>query len=309
MHLLFITNDAYVPHVATTICSIFENNKDMKFVVHVLATDISESNKCKLQKFVDSYNNELDVKVVNPQKLEIDISICGKWGIFPSLKLYAADFYPDVHTILYIDADMICLSSLKPIDDVDMTNYYVAASTDEEGSTKHKARLSMPSDAFYGCAGLMYFNLEAWRRDNIRKKCFSYFNDPNNRNIIKWAEQDVINKVCINKIYELPFEYNMFSHYWLHHGRSIPNKYRKRWTDIKKAPVIIHYIDSIKPWFKDNTFPLKKYYWKYHALTPWKLQTYGYSKEYKGILEQIKQRIKIVLHNIGIRTNDYCYDC
>lgn len=106
MHLLFATNDAYVPHLATTLCSIFENNKSMQFVVHVMATDISDDNHRKLQQFIEGYSHSLDIKVVNPDELEIDLSVCGKLGIFPSLKLYAPDLFPDVDHILYVDADM-----------------------------------------------------------------------------------------------------------------------------------------------------------------------------------------------------------
>lgn len=121
MHLLFATNNAYVPHVATTLASIFENNKDMHFGVHILATDISNTNYKKLKEFVNQYNHELDVQVINPTELKIDLSVCGKWGIFPSLKLYAADLYPHLHNILYVDADMICCKSLKSIENINMT--------------------------------------------------------------------------------------------------------------------------------------------------------------------------------------------
>lgn len=118
------------------------------------------------------------MKIVNPDDLEIDLSICGKWGIFPSLKLYAAELYPNVDKILYIDADMICLGSLKPIESVDMTEYYIAASTDEQGAERHKQRLNLPHDAFYGCAGLVWFNLNKWRKEDVCRKCFNYFNSP-----------------------------------------------------------------------------------------------------------------------------------
>ena len=307
MHLLFATNDAYVPHVATTLASIFENNMDMQFVVHIMATEISDDNYKKLKKFVERYHHLLDVKIVNPD-LEIDLSICGKWGIFPSLKLYAAELYPNVDKILYIDADMICLGSLKPIESVDMTEYYIAASTDEQGAERHKQRLNLPHDAFYGCAGLVWFNLNKWRKEDVCRKCFNYFNSPANRDIIKWGEQDVLNKVCQGHIYELPIVYNMFSFYWLHHGRNIPIRYRDNMIEHKHNTVIIHYIDSCKPWFKDNHFPLKKYYWQYHQLTPWKNETYGYSTDYEGKIHDLKIIIKQMLHSLGIKKYDYAYD-
>lgn len=308
MHLLFATNNAYVPHVATTLASIFENNREMPFVVHVMATDISAANKSKLASFVESYSHKLDIKEINPDDLDIDLSVCGKWGIFPSLKLYAADLFPNVDRMLYVDADMICLGILKDIEQIDMSNYWLAEATDEQGAEKHKVRLGLPQNAFYGCAGLVWFNLEKWREENVRQKCFSYFNDPANRNIIEYGEQDVLNKVCQGHIYELPIIYNMFSFYWLHHGRNIPERYRACIDKYKKEAVVIHYIDACKPWFKDSLFPLKKYYWKYHALTPWKNDRYGYSKNYRGYLPLLKVKLKNILHYYGIMSNEYAFD-
>lgn len=309
MHLLFAANNSYVPHVATTLCSIFENNKEMNFDVHILATDITDENSSKLHAFVENYGYTLDVKIINPDELDINLSVCGKWGVYPSLKLYAADLFPCINKILYVDADMICLGSLENIYNINMDNYYVAMSTDEEYSLKHKERLEMPKDSFYGCAGLVWFNLDNWRRYNIREKCLSYFNDPANKDIIKFGEQDVINKVCLGHIYELPIEFNMFSYYWLHHGHNVPKQYKKSIDELRKRPVIIHYIDSVKPWFKDCRFSLAKYYWQYHSLTPWKSETYGYSRCYQGKYASIKENIKQLFHIVGIKKYDYCYDC
>lgn len=307
MHLLFTSNNEYIPHVATTLASIFENNVEFDFFVHILVTDISDNNRSKLEYFIKRYGHQLDIKLIN-SNLDIDLSVCGKWGIFPSLKLYAADLFPDIDRILYLDADMICLGSLKYIDSVDISDYYLAMVSDEEGAEKHKQRLNLNKEAFYGCAGLVLFNLKKWRQDNIREKCFKYFNDPQNKNIIKWGEQDVLNKVLQGYIMELPLIYNMLSFYWLHHGKNVPVKYRPFINDYKKNAVIIHYIDSCKPWFKDNLDPNKKYYWKYSTLTPWKDSCYGYSPNYKGYLRLSIDKIKVLLHRLNIKKYDYLFD-
>lgn len=307
MHLLFASNNTYIPHVGTTLASIFENNIDMNFFVHVLVTDISDNNRDKLECFVRKYGHQLEIKLIN-NNLDIDLSVCGKWGIFPSLKLYAADLFPDIDTMLYLDADMICLGSLKYIESVNISDYYIAMVSDEEGAEKHKQRLGLNSDAFYGCAGLVLFNLNKWRKDNIREKCIRFFNDPNNKNIIKWGEQDVLNKVLQGYILELPLIYNMFSYYWLHHGKNIPQRYKSQIEDFKGKSVIIHFIDNQKPWFRDCISPFKKYYWKYHALTPWKKEKYGYSNEYTGKISIIKNKVKYTIHKLGIKKYDYLYD-
>lgn len=308
MHILLITNDLYVPHVAATLASVFENNMDMKFDVHILATDVSDESTRKLRLFIEEYGNTLDLRNVNPVDLDIDLSVCGKWGIFPSMKLYSADFFPNVDKLLYLDADMICVGSLKYLDELEISNYYVAASTDEELASVHKERLNIPQEEFYCCAGLMLFNLDAWRRDNVRSQCFDFFNNPNNRDIIKFGEQDVINKVCMGHILELPIEYNMFSFYWLHHGRTVPGRYRSTIEEHKRNAVIIHYIDACKPWFRDCRFPLKSYYHKYAAMTPWGDQNWGCSPMYEGGWQNFKNSIKCFLHHRGIKEYDFAYD-
>lgn len=308
MHLLYVTNNSYVPHVATTLISVFENNHDMSFFVHVMATDISESNYQKLNQMVKQYGHQLEIKIIHPEELEIDLSICGHWGIFPSLKLYAADLFPEVDMMLYMDADMICISSIKALEEIDMTDYYVAAAPDEAACQKHKARLSIPQNEFYGNGGLMYFNLKKWRKNAMRQQCFSYFNDPANGDIIEFAEQDVINKICQGHIYQLSIEWNMVQIYWIHHQQAVPAEYKKEISVYRKKTIIIHYIDACKPWFRDCRFPLKKYYFKYAAMTPWGIIDYGYSKYYEGKWITFKTNIKSILHRLGIKKGYYCFD-
>ena len=308
MHLLYVTDDSYVPHVATTMVSVFENNPNMHFFVHLLATDISKSNEEKLNWIIKKYSHQLDIKIINPQELDINLSICGHLGIFPSLKLYEADLFPDIKSILYMDADMICINSIQALEEINMDNYYVAAAPDEAACEQHKKRLSLPQNSFYGNGGLMYFNLDKWRKDKIREKCFSYFNAPANRDIIKFAEQDVINKICQGHIYQLSIEWNMMQLYWLHHQQAIPIQYKNDIKNYRKKTIIIHYIDACKPWFRDCNFPLKKYYYKYAAMTPWKMTDYGYSKYYEGKWISFKNQIKNILHKTGVKKWPFCFD-
>lgn len=308
MHLLFCANNTYVPHVATTLASIFENNKDILFYVHLLSTDISEQNCEKITSFVNKYNHTIDIKTVNLSDFDIDKSVCGKWGIFPSLKLYAADLFSDVDRLLYVDADMICIGSLIPIKEVDITDSYVAMVTDTAGAVDHRHRLGLAENAFYGCAGLVLFNLALWRRDGIRQRCMSYYNAPEHHDIIKMGEQDVLNVVLQGKIRELPIEYNMMSTYYEHNGSSIPKRYKMTIKQHRKYAVIIHYIGDAKPWYKDSRFPLKDYYWKYQSFTPWKGLKYGYSSEYEGRWDNIKKSIHMILHRLRIKSYYYGYD-
>lgn len=128
MHLLLVTDDAYVPHVGTMVCSVLENNRQMSFVVHILTTNMSDDNARMMRQMVeDTYRQQLDIRHVNPADLDIDPAKCGSWGVFPSLKLYAAELFPDVERMLYVDADMVCIGSLRHIDETDISAYQLAA--------------------------------------------------------------------------------------------------------------------------------------------------------------------------------------
>lgn len=310
MHLLFVTDDTYSCHVGTMLCSIIEHNRDIKFCVHILTTDMTQDNMNKMQQMVvDSYRQQLDIRHINPTDLDIDVEKCGSWGIFPSLKLYAADLFQDIDKILYVDADMVCIGSLKYIEDLDISDYYLAAPPDNSGCWRHKERLGIPMENFYGCGGLMYFNLAKWRKDNMRQLCLEWFNDPVNADKIHFGEQDVINKVCTGHILELPIIFNMFMEYYQHDHSAVPEKYLNDWKRWKREAVIIHYAGWRKPWHKDCLFPLKKYYRKYARLTPWGYNDLGFSKGYAGFWHQRYYEFLFFLHRIGVRVRDEQYDC
>lgn len=310
MNLLFVTNNLYIPHLAVTLASIFENNKNIHFDIHILATSVSIEYQEKLKSFIERYGHTLDMHVINPNDLEINPKVCGIWGIYPSLKLYAADIFKDIDKILYVDIDMICIRSFeeKGLLDISLEDYYVAAPTDAKDGNNHKMRLGIPIDNFYGCAGFMYINLKKWREDNIREKCFSYFNNPQNAEKIEFGEQDVINKVCTGHILELPIEYNVMNQYYHHTQEMLPPRYISTMNLHKKNAIIIHFIGSCKPWFDDCRFPLRYYYWQYQKLTPWAGNRYGKSPDYKGIFNAFKLRVYEELHKWGIWKSDWFYD-
>ena len=78
----------------------------------------------------------------------------------------------------------------------------------------------------------MYINLKKWREDGIRKKCIDYFNAPENADKIQFGEQDVINKICMRHIMELPIEFNMFTMFYSHDLSTVPDKYVSDWVSL-----------------------------------------------------------------------------
>ena len=51
MNVVYTTNDGYAPQVATCMCSVYENNKDVKELnIFVVALNMSNEYKSKLKE-------------------------------------------------------------------------------------------------------------------------------------------------------------------------------------------------------------------------------------------------------------------
>ena len=62
MNILYASNDGFARHLGTSMCSVFEKNKDMKSItIYVLSLGLSEDNKGKLQEIADRYGRTLEI--------------------------------------------------------------------------------------------------------------------------------------------------------------------------------------------------------------------------------------------------------
>ena len=73
MNILFTLNDAFVPQVATCMCSIFENNQSVEDIaIYLVGEKISEKNKEKLAEFTQNYDHTIHFIELNDLTEYID---------------------------------------------------------------------------------------------------------------------------------------------------------------------------------------------------------------------------------------------
>lgn len=62
MNIVYTTNDGFVPQVATCMCSVYENNKDVKDLnIYVVALNMSEKYKKALKEVAKKYNRKCTI--------------------------------------------------------------------------------------------------------------------------------------------------------------------------------------------------------------------------------------------------------
>ena len=193
---------------------------------------------------------------------------------------------------MYLDCDLIVLSSLKDLFSTNIDNYYIAA-VEDYGYYYLNLHLDYHITDFYVNTGVLLINLDLWRKNNLAEK-FITIKEKSAKNFV-FVDQDVINLCCINKIKNLPLEYN-FQHDFFEVNRKF--RYHPLNNKIKsvKNKKIIHYTTPDKPW--KAYCPAMKYYYKFLKMTDFKINI-TFSLVTIIILSYVKYIFKSILYFIA----------
>ena len=71
--------------------------------------------------------------------------------------------------IIYLDCDSIIADSLEDLDNIDISDYYIAGVQDTV-TNFFKTSIGLNKDDRYINAGMLVINLKKWREDKIEEK-------------------------------------------------------------------------------------------------------------------------------------------
>lgn len=281
MNILYTLNNKFVPQVATGICSICENNKEIEDITFYLISDgITQNNKQKLIGFGKKYNRNIIIKELGDIKQYFDFEFdTTGWNSIVLARLILDRFLPDsIKKVLYLDGDTIVRGSLKELWNINLKEKVLAASMEPTVDRKRKNNLGLENFPYYN-AGVLLINLEKWRKDECGREILDFYKKNNGKLFAN--DQDAINGTLAGKIYTLLPKYNFYNIYYQY-----PYKFLKKlmgnvkyfnYNEFKECvenPIIIHYLGEERPWRKGNHHKYKKDYIKYLNKTPWKGQNY-----------------------------------
>ena len=94
---------------------------------------------------------------------------------------------------LYIDADLICINSMRPFMEIDLGDKILAAAADlPEASHMRSTYLGLNSGKYLN-SGALWIDVNKWDANNITEKCFAYQGVPAEK--FTCHDQDVLNLV------------------------------------------------------------------------------------------------------------------
>ena len=192
--IVLCLDDQFVLPGLTTINSVLKNGGSLKNVTFVLlTTGLSETSTRILSEYAKERSVDLILKTVE------DVSELGDvptWAISTCLRLYCGDVCSEFDRILYLDGDLIILSSLCPIIEIDLKGKSAAAVVNHPPLSN--VRIAVPrsrrgkvnGNAPYFNAGVVLFDVSCWQEKSIGYQCRQFIKKfPNTR----LFDQDALN--------------------------------------------------------------------------------------------------------------------
>jgi len=247
--IFLAANGNYTQHVAVTIQSAIENNKDRDMEFHLIYSGLN-----RVEELVKNANkNNYKLYLHEVEETDFEGYPISNHISYSTYYRFLIPKYVDetVEKVLYLDSDLLVVGSLRELLDLDLEENYIAAGSDLYCEEIGKVVLGMPAYYNYFNAGVMMLNIKQIRKDDIFNKAVKFMLD--NLDKIKWHDQDALNAVVDNKIVLLNEKWNLNSYYF-----NVEN------VDYKECDCrIVHFTGPLKPWDKQLVHPMKHYYYKY----------------------------------------------
>lgn len=266
---------------ATSVISLFENNKDVDDItVYLIEDEVSAESKSRFQDIAKTYRrNIITLPMPKPEEMaKINIYIPSNLKMATCGRLFISKLLPDdIDKIIYADCDTLFLSPISSLWDLDISDDYVGMVCIPT-SKNHKRIIGISPDSVYYNSGLMLVNLKRWREEKVDQAFMEYIRKQNG--FVPYPDEGVLNAVFEGKIRTLPLKYNVYGQILSFDYKELLRLKKEKhfyscdeYEEARRAPVMVHFVTTyripLRPWIIGCTHPYTKEYLAYRAKTPW----------------------------------------
>ena len=232
MHIAFNIDINFFMPTGVTITSILENNKDMNFTFHIFTDEADEKDLQKVKQTAEKYKQNCIVYIMDMEPFSHFHIKHARFKRVSFFRLYMPKVLKKVtDKFLYIDADLICINSMRPFMEIDLGDKILAAAADlPEASHMRSTYLGLNSGKYLN-SGALWIDVNKWDANNITEKCFAYQGVLAEK--FTCHDQDVLNLVMDG---DIKFIDDRFNHLGFD-GSKVP-----------EGCIIYHFFGREKPW-------------------------------------------------------------
>ena len=252
IHLFYACDDAFLKYTAVSLHSIKKNaDRERKYHVHVLYTDMSEQNRSRV---LDMADDCFDISFDNVSRY-LD-NLCARlplrdyYSNTTYYRMFIADMFPTIDKAIYIDSDTVVQGNIAELYDYDVEKYDLAAcheqamvQVDVYGTYVEKC-LGLDRNLFFN-AGVLLINCCRFREKRVLERFAELLGVFNCR---VTQDEDYLNILCRDHVLFLPQHWN--------------SEVFGEMLDEPQDCKILHYIMVAKPWHF-NDCRLGDIFWSY----------------------------------------------
>ncbi|MCA2016632.1 glycosyltransferase family 8 protein [Vibrio tritonius] len=299
--IVLCTDENYAAYCAVVMVSALKNTEvPHLFRFNILTLGLNKETSDRLKKLVESYNANLNIIEVNTHDFEKVKTNLGRFGISALLRLNL-DMYlsPECKRAIYLDCDLLILTDLKILWDIDIKDNTVGAIVDLCSPSEFLSR-NKP----YFNSGVLIINILKWRENKIGENSINYLS--NLKEESKYPDQDALNSILSNDWESLNISFNMQPAAYTAYEKKYNHIPRKQIEEAVYYPNIVHFIGPVKPWHVNCTHPLQSLFLEFSNLTPWPisqkdlLTKMSWTKRIKRLFKHLKinKRRKLTKYQI-----------
>ena len=279
INVCLATDKNYIQHVGIVISSVLKNAApDDNLAFYILCEGLDDRDKNQLKSFTE--NKKILLEFITPEidkipKMKAHEHI-SRAALFV---LQLPNLLPDIKRIIYLDCDVIVMSSLKELWETELNNNIMGAVADYHKHLKKYQKELGCENIVYMNSGVFVFDLDLARKENIADEFMAA--SVRIQDVADLVDQDVINVVLGERIVILPLKWNLATGYF--RGDYDFQYYSdEEIAEAVKSPGIIHFTGKTKPWvWRRSRNPFWFEYFKALKGTPWN------KKYYMGLVKKV----------------------
>lgn len=249
MNILCACDENYAAYCGIMLTSLLENNRGQDIAIYILVSGLSEKSEERFRKLEHLYG--CSIHLIVPDESAFDECVVREEdhvSLATYYRLLCGNLLPEsVTKVLYLDCDIIVNTDISALWETDLDSGLCGVVTD---AFYIEASERLAIDTKYFNAGMMLIDVEAFRRQDVARKCFKLMREEPER--IKFHDQDLLNIVVGDKIKRLPLRWNMLTAFLRtdHAEQYIAPEMEAEIAAEAAHPerLIIHYEYLPKPW-------------------------------------------------------------